>query len=90
MSSENHEMTELVLNLNLLKWFSITNLKQSIKKLISNLGNLLLYIIYSLLKNNIAEMQGQIQKGYIRIKELVEEKDKLQEENDNLKKQLGT
>ncbi len=43
-----------------------------------------------LLKNNIAEMQGQIQKGYIRIKELVEEKDKLQEENDNLKKQLGT
>ena len=35
-----------------------------------------------LLKNNIAEMQGQIQKGYIRIKELVEEKDKLQEEND--------
>ena len=32
-----------------------------------------------LLKNNIAEMQGQIQKGYIRIKELVEEKDKLQE-----------
>ena len=38
-----------------------------------------------LLKNNIAEMQGQIQKGYIRIKELVEEKDKLQEENDNLK-----
>ena len=33
-----------------------------------------------LLKNNIAEMQGQIQKGYIRIKELVEEKDKLQEE----------
>ena len=36
-----------------------------------------------LLKNNIAEMQGQIQKGYIRIKELVEEKDKLQEENDN-------
>lgn len=43
-----------------------------------------------LLKNNIAEMQGQIQKGYIRIKELVEEKDKLQEENDSLKKQLGT
>ena len=43
-----------------------------------------------LLKNNIAEMQGQIQKGYIRIKELIEEKDKLQEENDNLKKQLGT
>ena len=43
-----------------------------------------------LLKNNIAEMQCQIQKGYIRIKELVEEKDKLQEENDNLKKQLGT
>ena len=43
-----------------------------------------------LLKNNIAEMQGQIQKGYIIIKELVEEKDKLQEENDNLKKQLGT
>ena len=43
-----------------------------------------------LLKNNIAEMQGQIQKGYIRIKELVEQKDKLQEENDNLKKQLGT
>ena len=31
-----------------------------------------------LLKNNIAEMQGQIQKGYIRIKELVEEKDTLQ------------
>ena len=43
-----------------------------------------------LLKNNIAEMQGQIQKGYIRIKELVEEKDKLREENDSLKKQLGT
>ena len=43
-----------------------------------------------LLKNNIAEMQSQIQKGYIRIKELIEEKDKLQEENDNLKKQLGT
>ena len=43
-----------------------------------------------LLKRDIAEMQGQIQKGYIRIKELVEEKDKLQEENDNLKKQLGT
>ena len=43
-----------------------------------------------LLKNNIAEMQGQIQKGYIRIKELIEEKDKLQEENDSLKKQLGT
>ena len=43
-----------------------------------------------LLKNNIAEMQGQIQKGYIRIKELVEEKEKLQEENDSLKKQLGT
>lgn len=43
-----------------------------------------------LLKNNIAEMQGQIQKGYIRIKELVEEKDKLQEENDSLRKQLGT
>ena len=43
-----------------------------------------------LLKNNIAEMQGQIQKGYIRIKELIEEKDKLQEENDILKKQLGT
>ena len=29
-----------------------------------------------LLKNNIAEMQGQIQKGYIRIKELIEEKTK--------------
>lgn len=35
-----------------------------------------------LLKRDIADMQGQIQKGYIRIKELLEE-------NASLKKQLG-
>ncbi len=35
-----------------------------------------------LLKRDIAEMQGQIQKGYIRIKELIDE-------NNSLKEQLG-
>ena len=45
--------------------------------------------IISLLKKDIGDMQEQIQKGYIRIKELVEEKGKLQEQNDSLKKQLG-
>lgn len=35
-----------------------------------------------LLKRDIAEMQGQVQNGYIRIKELLEE-------NTKLKKQLG-
>lgn len=45
--------------------------------------------IISLLKKDMGDMQEQIQKGYIRIKELVEEKGKLQEQNDSLKKQLG-
>lgn len=42
-----------------------------------------------LLKRDIAEMQSQVQNGYIRIKELIEEKDELQKQNDSLKKQLG-
>lgn len=45
--------------------------------------------IISLLKKDMGDMQEQIQKGYIRIKELVEEKSNLQEQNDSLKKQLG-
>lgn len=42
-----------------------------------------------LLKRDIAEMQSQVQNGYIRIKELIEEKDKLAEQVKNLKNQLG-
>lgn len=42
-----------------------------------------------LLKRDIADMQKQIQSGYIRIKELLEENTKLKEAKEQLEEQLG-